>query len=414
MSNRFYFPRGGKYMLKSIEFKNFTSFKESAYLNFEVSEHAPKTDHFIYLNGNRLSKVSVLYGANGSGKSNVLAVVSFLQDFMSYSVFSKDPFLFFEPFHSTQNKQSYFKVEFYIYKRLYIYSLKLLKNKVFFEQLEFVENRKKKTLFSRKLEADKKTYSLSAKNIDLKQSFLQQVRPDTSLISTGARFNHPDLIQIQKYWENITSKHHFPENDQNNIFDTSMFYHENINLFKKAKKLLVKADLGLSDIDIEVDIEKEAKKNIKKMQTAKKLKKKYYPFGLHKNKNKSFYLPFYMESEGTQVLYTMLSLILPALETGSPCLIDEIESSLHPEIIEIVLSLFSSKTSNPKGAQLICVTHNPLIMNQLSKYQIFLTEKTDCESKLYRLDEVENVRSDDNFFRKYLAGAYGGVPDLDY
>ena len=89
-------------MLKSIEFKNFTSFKESAFLNFEVSEHAPKTDHFISLGGKRFSKASVLFGANGSGKSNVLEAVSFLQYFISDSVFSKDPFLFFEPFHLTK------------------------------------------------------------------------------------------------------------------------------------------------------------------------------------------------------------------------------------------------------------------------------------------------------------------------
>lgn len=397
-------------MLKSIEFKNFTSFKESAFLNFEVSEHAPKTDHFISLDDGRFSKVSVLFGANGSGKSNVLAAVSFLQDFISDSVFSKDPFLFFEPFHLTQNKQSYFKAEFYINKGLYVYSLKLLKNQVLFEQLELIQkNKRKKSLFLRKLEADKKTYSLSAKPIGLKQSFIRQVRSDTSIISTGARFNHPELIQVQKYWESIRSKYHFPEKGQNDILDTSRFYYKNTSFFKKAKELLVKADLGLSDIDIEVDIEKRS--NIKKIQTAKKT---YYPFGVHKNKKKQFHLPFYMESEGTQILYTTLSLILPVLETGSACLIDEIESSLHPEITDMILSLFSSKTSNPKGAQLICATHNPLVMSQLSKYQIFLTEKIDCESQLYRLDEVENVRADDNFFRKYLAGAYGGVPDLDY
>ena len=279
-----------------------------------------------------------------------------------------------------------------------------------FEQLELIQkNKRKKSLFLRKLKADKKTYSLSAEPIGLKQSFIRQVRSDTSIISTGARFNHPDLIQVQKYWENIRDKYHFPGKGQNDVLDTSRFYYKNTSLFKKAKELLVKADLGLLDIDIEVDREK--KPNIKKIQTEKKT---YYPFGIHKNKKKQFHLPFYMESEGTQILYTMLSLILPALETGSACLIDEIESSLHPEIIDMILSLFSSKTSNPKGAQLICATHNPIVMSQLSKYQIFLTEKIDCESQLYRLDEIENVRSDDNFFRKYLAGAYGGVPDLDY
>ena len=53
-------------------------------------------------------------------------------------------------------------------------------------------------------------------------------------------------------------------------------------------------------------------------------------------------------------------------------------------------------------------------MNDLSKYQLFLVEKTlECESQVYRLDEIEGVRSDDNFFKKYLAGAYGGVPDTN-
>ena len=401
-------------MLKSIEFKNFNSFKESACLNFEVNEHAPKTDHFIHLEGGRFSKVSSLFGANGSGKSSVLAVISFLQDFISDSVFSKDPFLFFEPFNLTQNKQSDFKVEFYINNNLYIYSLKLLERRVLFEQLELVQNRRKKVLFLRELEAGKSTYSFSAKNINLKQDFIHQVRPDTSIISTGARFNHSELIQVQMYWENIRSKYHFPEKGQNDILHTSKLYYKNKKLFREAKEILVKADLGLSDIDIEVDIEKKAEKNIKKVKIAKKLKKTYYPFGIHKNKNEEFYLPFYMESEGTQILYTMLSLVLPALETGSACLIDEIESSLHPDIVNMVINLFSSKADNPNGAQLICTTHNPLIMSSLSKYQIFLTEKVDCESELYRLDEIDKVRPDDNFFRKYLAGAYGGVPNLDY
>ena len=56
----------------------------------------------------------------------------------------------------------------------------------------------------------------------------------------------------------------------------------------------------------------------------------------------------------------------------------------------------------------------PTLMSDLSKYQIFLVEKNpECESEVYRLNDVEGVRSDDNLFKKYLAGSYGGVPDID-
>ena len=110
----------------------------------------------------------------------------------------------------------------------------------------------------------------------------------------------------------------------------------------------------------------------------------------------------------------MLSFIFPALKKGSICLIDEIESNLHPNILPAVVNLFTSEETNPKGAQLICTTHMPILMADLSKYQIFLVEKNkDCESEVYRLDEVKEVRSDDNLFKKYLAGAYGGIPDIE-
>ena len=79
-----------------------------------------------------------------------------------------------------------------------------------------------------------------------------------------------------------------------------------------------------------------------------------------------------------------------------------------------MVNLFGSEETNSKGAQLIYTTHMPTLMTDLSKYQIFLVEKNkDCESEVYRLDEVQDVRNDDNLFKKYLAGAYGGIPDTE-
>ena len=83
-----------------------------------------------------------------------------------------------------------------------------------------------------------------------------------------------------------------------------------------------------------------------------------------------------MESGGTVNLYNTLSFIFPALKAGSPCLIDELENNLHPNIIPAIINLFIDPETNPKNAQLICTTHSNTLMNELSKHQIFVVEKT--------------------------------------
>ena len=189
------------------------------------------------------------------------------------------------------------------------------------------------------------------------------------------------------------------------LFDISKFYSEEEKHFVRAKDFLKKADLGLLDIKIEAR-ERENPRGEKRTR--------FLPYGLHQSKGKEFQLPFPLESGGTLHLYNILSFIFPALEKGSICLIDEIENNLHPNILPAVVNLFISEETNPKGAQLIYTTHMPTLMADLSKYQIFFAEKNkDCESEVYRLDEVKDVRSDDNFFKKYLAGTYGGIPDID-
>jgi AAA15 family ATPase/GTPase len=108
----------------------------------------------------------------------------------------------------------------------------------------------------------------------------------------------------------------------------------------------------------------------------------------------------------------LLVKILPALENGGLVIVDEIESALHPDLTKKLISLFESKKTNPKNAQIIFSTHqHPLIANR-TKTQIFIAEKDNikAETELFRLDDVEGVRNDENYYHKYMAGAYGGVP----
>jgi len=101
------------------------------------------------------------------------------------------------------------------------------------------------------------------------------------------------------------------------------------------------------------------------------------------------------------------------LENGGLAVIDEFENDLHPLMLEPILDLFANPETNPQGAQLIFSTHAVEVLNLLEKSQVMLVEKdSNCLSTAYRMDTVEGIRNDDNFYAKYMAGAYGAVPSI--
>ena len=399
-------------IITSISFQNFYSFKDKAKMNFLVNENAPQVNHFSSCGKDgRFSKVSSVFGANASGKSNLMLGFKFLQWFISKSfAYSDEGFAMFNPFETIKKKSSFFEVEFYIKDVFYKISLEINTKRVLSETLERRKGTRWTKLYFRQYVSNN-TYKFEAKNINLENSFIDKVRPNASVISTARQYNHPELTLLRNYWASIfikqSGRSFFLEDDLFflNFSDISKFYSENEKYFLQTKEFLKTADLGLLDIKIEIKEREDSRGNTKS---------NFYPYGIHKNKDKKFQLPFPLESEGTLHLYNMLSFIFPALEKGSVCLIDEIEENLHPNILPAIVNLFSSKETNPKQAQLICATHMPTLMSELSKYQIFLVEKNkECESEVYRLDDVQGVRSDDNLFKKYLAGSYGSIPDID-
>ena len=392
-------------IITSVSFQNFYSFKHRTTMNFLVNENAPKINHFGACNtndGSRISKISSIFGANASGKTNLIIVFEFLKSFISDSFsYSNEGFEIFYPFDTTQNKPSIFEVEFYIEKIFYKLYLEINSERVLSEILESRKNKRLTTLYSRKYIKSKNYYKFNGKKIKLENSFIEKVRPNASVVSTANQYNHPELTKVKKHWFSIFGNYFIFSNY--NI--VSKFYYKNKEYFEQTKELLKRVDLGLSDIKILSEETANRRGNKKTI---------FQPYGSHKSKGKEFSLPFSMESDGTKQLYSILMLVFRVLEKGSICLIDEIGDSLHPNALPTIVNLFTSEETNPRGTQLICTTHMPTIMASLSKYQIFLVEKNkDCESEVYRLDEVQGARSDDNFLKKYLAGAYGGIPDID-
>lgn len=123
------------------------------------------------------------------------------------------------------------------------------------------------------------------------------------------------------------------------------------------------------------------------------------------------------ESAGTQRLAGLVGMVLHALKTGGVLLVDELECSLHPLLMREIVILFKIRRNNPKGAQLIFTTHNTDILDDaiLRVSEIALVKKTLANGTLVRRlvdlkKDGEDIRNVTNFRKQYLAGFYSGIP----
>ena len=124
-------------------------------------------------------------------------------------------------------------------------------------------------------------------------------------------------------------------------------------------------------------------------------------------------LPFLKyESNGTIRMLRVLPAIFEALDAGSTLFIDEIENGLHPNLVKLLAGLFNSNESNPHHAQLICTTHDTLLLDGVRRDQVWFTDKNQYgETSMCRLSDYPNVRSNDNIAAKYLQGVFGAIPN---
>jgi hypothetical protein len=170
----------------------------------------------------------------------------------------------------------------------------------------------------------------------------------------------------------------------------------------QMSRLLAAWDLGLVGVEL---------KEIANATPQDPSRTVWVPFGQHKSRATEVSLPFAFESSGTQGAFVLLSHLLQVLQIGGLAVIDEFENDLHPHMLEPILDLFGNPRTNPKHAQLIFTCHAVEVLNMVNKAQVTLVEKDEhCESSACRLDAVAGIRNDDNYYAKYMAGAYGAVP----
>lgn len=403
-------------MIHSFSCKNFYSFGERATLDFEVNGNAPQNNgYFETSSGTRLSKAEIVVGPNASGKTNLLKVLPFLKWIIVDSFNSKpeDPVVI-QPFaFGDMDKQpSELSVVFEIDGKIYTYSFEIIRERILFEKLErttFIKEKKgTQKIFSREWDAINNKYNFDGENFELPKGFENLLRSNASVIGSASRLNHQESQQITNYWQKVETNvaeagwtgDNLLSNKIPQWFEALIFYSANDNLKKEAEKLLTRFDLGLNGIHFE-------KEKAKDGTTIKDIRAKHLIDG------KEYELPIFYESSGTKQLFVLLKSILSALSNGGVAVIDEFDVNLHPEMVMALFDLFIHPETNPKNAQMLLSTHSLQLLSKLDKYQIILVKKNEAGmSDAWRLDEMSGVRSDDNYYTKYIAGAYGAVPKI--
>lgn len=405
-------------MIHSISCKNFYSFSEETSLVFEVNGNAPENNgYFVAKSGVRLSKVETVIGPNASGKTNLLKILPFLKWLVIDSLVKSKPedLIVVQPFAfgEAKDQPTELAVVFEIDGKVYNYSISLNKQKIISEELKLTsfvkEKNSSKKIFSRSWNETKNHYDFSGDNFGV-PNLENLLRKNASVIGSVYQINpnHKEIEEIIKYWQHIETNvieagwlgDHLLINRLPQWFEALVFYSENDNLKQEAEKLISRFDLGLKGIKFSKEKE-ENRLTIKDVQA------------VHLLNGEEQSLPVQYESSGTKQLFVLLKSILAALEKGSIAIVDEFDVNLHPEMVMALFDLFIQPETNPKNAQLLLSTHSHMLLSKLDKYQIVLVEKNENGiSEAWRLDEVSDVRSDDNYYSKYIAGAYGAVPKI--
>lgn len=411
-------------MLIQFNVGNFRSFKSLTTLNLEASadkEH----EESVFSTSESLSllKTAALFGANASGKSNLFSALAFMRNFTLNSsnaqITSK---VLVEPFKlstETEHKPSYFEILFVHEDTRYRYGFEVNTHKVFTEWLFNYPKGKETKLFTREgneISVNKNKFPEGKKDL------IDRTRQNALFLSTIAQFNGEISQKVISAFNTINIISGL--NDQEYlIFSINKIKDDSFK--KDILKFIQSADIDIEDFTTEsirinpenlppmlteearVQLALQASQNSVKINT---IHKKY-----NENNKLDSLVPFELganESAGTNRLFFLSAPILDTLVNGKVLVIDEMDSRLHPLIMESLVKLFNSKEKNPKNAQLIFSAHSTLILCKkfFRRDQIWFTQKDRYgASELYSLDDY-SVRKDSSFDKGYLLGKYGGIP----
>ncbi|MDP8267199.1 MAG: ATP-binding protein [Candidatus Tenebribacter davisii] len=425
-------------MLLEFQVENYLSFKERTKLSMVASSIKELPEAVFTVDKYELLRSAAIFGANASGKSNLLKAIGFMKEFVlksaKESTFGKDIEVNnFKLSEETLDKPSTFEMTFIVpddheYSKtgniVFRYGFKVDREMVKAEWLFARFTAFESTLFTRL--GDEITISEKFKEGKQVKKALGKINKSTLFLSQVAAIKGENALLASMIMECFDDLRDISTIANDNFIGITADLMDNDQNKAEIVKALSLADMCIEDIIVnkeKLNIEK-LPDDMKDLLTDKEIKNifRVHLDTLHKvfdkDKKVTGRVVFDFsenESDGSKKFFAIIGPILSALENGLILVIDEIDARLHPNLCLLIITLFNSKKTNSKGAQLIFATHNTLMMDKrfLRRDQIYLIEKDKYgASELYSLLDYKNVRNDASYNKDYLMGKYGAVPYL--
>jgi len=392
-------------MIQEFSIENTLSINEKQTISFEAANDTDD-NHIIKVGDTRLLKHAALYGANASGKSNVLAAFQVYVNFMLNSCTSIKPSdnIPFTPFLGQKDawtRPGRFDCVFFVNGKKYRYSLSLGKQCVVSEQLSSYSGDTEIVIFGRT--DDTEVAGSTADSIILGQDFTKgfvpdirpSVRRNASFFSVAAQFNHPLISELyRRLNDSFLSVDPVHESFDKRIINLSNLLRSKMTT-KKIVALLSSGYFGnITDI---TEVWRRA-------GTYHDLSFKHNYAGL------SFDVPYASESDGTKRFLDLCAPLLSSFDTEKILCIDEIDSSLHDDILKQYIELF---LNNSAQSQMLFTTHNQSLLDSdlLRDDEVWFVQKNkQGASELFSLADFEDVPPEASRRDLYKAGAFGALP----
>ena len=400
-------------MITRLEIENFYSIQNRQILDLVVPGNAPaKADHLAETwvgSQERVPKIIAIFGANGSGKSNVLRALSFIVSFVEDSFFGHHSgALPFRPYNDDEHSSQPTKLKLCASGLEspmpqtvqegkwcnYCYELEISNGEtqgIRHEVMYFWPSAtgRRTRLFERFGDGTVKTSK--AFGVGPERTLLQRIlKPHSSVISTLAQLNHPFSKAIVQLAQSVESNILIMKRERSDRL-VLQEYMDRPELVEHLNRELGRVDVGVHAFDVTPADDRDASLH-------------------HEGLNP---IPFHLESHGTRQFIRHYPHLFRALTSGGVAIIDELDTAMHPVIMGEILRWFRDRKRNPHNAQLWMSCQSPSLLEDLRKDEIAFCEKDEKgRTETFSLNDVKTVRRDDNFYRKYMGGQYGALPQM--
>ncbi len=391
-------------MIVEFSLRNYLSIKDEVKISFlatslkeSLSEHndsIPLSD-----TGFSLLRSAVIYGANASGKSNVLKALAFFKRFITESFIKSQAgeAIDVEPFRlnsSSVQEPTMMEATFAEGGYIYRYGFEITDKAVSAEWL-FQRACKKRAKEVEWFYRDNGETSVHQQG-DLVRELVSKkmIRDNALILSTAAQFNDPKAVAILR-WLGDTQVIFCSEDEM--LWQQAIRHLDDERVRSRITAFARYADLGIEEIN-RVD-NRIVSSHLQYDDDGREVNNVAFPFRGN-------------ESEGTIKYFSLSYPIIDALDNGKRVIIDELDSKLHPLLVRKIVTLFNSPETNPKGAQLLFTAHDTFLLGAglFRRDQVWFTQKDSFgATEAYSLAEYK-VRSTSPFERDYLQGRYGATP----